>query len=83
MGIAITAVLCSVFGFGVGLLTFKKAQQWCPECGATLTCADCRASGPAPPTEPPPESVEPHRNSRQRRDDADAPESGIGRRWDE
>lgn len=40
--ITVIAMMAAVvLGFLGGLLTFKKAQQWCPECGATLRCLDC------------------------------------------
>jgi hypothetical protein len=36
----IPAVLAAlIIGFLAGLLTFRKAQRWCPVCGMTLTCA--------------------------------------------
>ncbi len=31
-----------VVGFMAGLFTFKAKLKWCPSCGNTLTCAQCR-----------------------------------------
>jgi hypothetical protein len=37
----IPAVLAALtLGFLVGLVIFRKAQQWCPECGRSLACPD-------------------------------------------
>jgi hypothetical protein len=33
---AVTAAV--IMGFLSGLLTFRRAQHWCPACGSTLTC---------------------------------------------
>ncbi len=38
---ALTAAIAGLLGFGAGLLTFKRSLRWCPQCGKTLTCAEC------------------------------------------
>jgi hypothetical protein len=38
---AITAAIAGVFGFGAGLLTFKRTSRWCTGCGRTLSCSGC------------------------------------------
>lgn len=43
---AVSAAL--LFGFVAGLITFRKAQQWCPECGRGLTCPDRHHHQPGP-----------------------------------
>jgi hypothetical protein len=42
---AVSAAL--LLGFVAGLVTFRKAQRWCPGCGRGLACPDrhCRQSG--------------------------------------
>ena len=35
------AVSASVFGFLVGLFTFRRSLRWCPGCGASLCCPQC------------------------------------------
>jgi hypothetical protein len=38
------AVLCALLlGFLAGLVTYQKSRRWCTVCGATLSCAHCRA----------------------------------------
>jgi hypothetical protein len=32
----------SVLGFAVGLFAFRIRARWCPRCGATLGCVECR-----------------------------------------
>ena len=41
----------ALLGFLTGLLTFQRKQQWCPGCGATLTCphSGCEARQDANP----------------------------------
>lgn len=39
IGIAVTVAL--VVGFAAGLLTFKRASQWCGHCGLTKVCPQC------------------------------------------
>jgi hypothetical protein len=36
LAIAVTAAI--LIGFLAGLLTFRRASHWCPDCGLTLTC---------------------------------------------
>jgi hypothetical protein len=31
-----------VVGFLAGLLSFRIKTRWCPSCGATLGCVECR-----------------------------------------
>jgi hypothetical protein len=44
----LTVSAAVVLGFVAGLLTFRKAQQWCPVCGVTLTCSVPHNSEQAP-----------------------------------
>jgi hypothetical protein len=32
-----------VLGFVAGFVTYQKSRRWCTVCGATLSCAPCRA----------------------------------------
>jgi hypothetical protein len=32
-------------GWVAGMWTHRRAEQWCPECGMKLSCADCRQAG--------------------------------------
>jgi hypothetical protein len=32
----------AVLGFTAGLFSFKVKARWCPTCGSTLQCPDCR-----------------------------------------
>ena len=34
----VTCTAAVIVGFLSGLLTFRKAQRWCPSCGSTLAC---------------------------------------------
>lgn len=44
----VLAVLFALLlGFLGGLVTYQKSRRWCTTCGATLTCAHCRAGRPA------------------------------------
>ena len=36
LGVAVLAAMS--VGFLAGLLTFRRAAQWCPICGVTMTC---------------------------------------------
>ena len=38
MALAIAVVAAMIVGFLAGLLTFRRASHWCPECGLNLTC---------------------------------------------
>lgn len=33
-----TLTAAVTMGFLAGLLTFRRAQRWCPACGSTLAC---------------------------------------------
>ncbi len=33
---------CVLLGFLAGLFVFKVKARWCRECGATLSCVECR-----------------------------------------
>lgn len=39
----VVAIVVLPLGFLAGMLTFRRSQRWCPECGALLTCPDCAA----------------------------------------
>lgn len=38
--VALATISAAPIGFLAGLLSFRAKQQWCPTCGATLTCPD-------------------------------------------
>lgn len=42
MWIAITALLSGILGFLAGLATLRRSERWCPQCGSTTACPDCR-----------------------------------------
>jgi len=44
--VVVSVVAALPVGFLAGLLTFRKAQQWCPLCGVTLTCPESLHSQP-------------------------------------
>jgi hypothetical protein len=44
VGFAIVAVAASVTGLALGW-ALRGPARWCPACGATLSCRDCRAGG--------------------------------------
>ena len=41
MALAIVALSALIVGFLTGLLTFKRSEQWCTECGETKRCPKC------------------------------------------
>jgi len=46
--LTVLAVLIALLlGFLAGLVTYQKSRRWCTVCGATLSCAHCRAGHPA------------------------------------
>ncbi|WP_203859985.1 hypothetical protein [Plantactinospora mayteni] len=44
--IVLTAV--AVLAFAAGLFLFKVKARWCGQCGATLSCPDCRSPARRP-----------------------------------
>lgn len=42
------ALAALTLGFLAGLLAFRKAQQWCPDCGGQLACPDRHRHQPGP-----------------------------------
>lgn len=53
MALMIAAALAALAaGFLAGLLTFRKAQHWCPDCGSHLACPDRHRHQPRPGTVP-------------------------------
>lgn len=45
---AVIAVMALLIGFMAGLLTFKRSERWCPNCGNGLICGRCTAAPPLP-----------------------------------
>ena len=43
MALTIVALSALIVGFLAGLLTFKRSEQWCTECGETKRCPKCIA----------------------------------------
>ncbi len=45
LAIAIPALAgTALFGWSIGMLTFKRSRMWCTRCGHVLTCAVCAAA---------------------------------------
>ncbi len=45
VALSIGALVGTAFaGWVAGMWTHKRAQRWCPHCGATLTCPACPAA---------------------------------------
>lgn len=42
MSLAMAALGAALLGWVAGMWTFKRAQRWCPSCGDTLDCLNCR-----------------------------------------
>jgi len=40
---ALSLVGVAFIGWCAGMVTFTKSRHWCPKCGATLRCPDCRS----------------------------------------
>lgn len=38
----------AVLAFAAGLFLFKVKSRWCGQCGATLSCPDCRSRAHRP-----------------------------------
>jgi hypothetical protein len=47
MVMAVTVLAALTVGFLAGLMTFRRASQWCPVCGLTLTCPQLHHPQPA------------------------------------
>ena len=44
MAYVVVAAIFLMVGSVVGFTIFRRSLQWCPRCGAQLSCVDCSAS---------------------------------------